>query len=366
MPKFAEELFAAALELTSPADRAALLDRECAGNPALRDAKELMAAGFDEMRRTIREKEPVRPSTRVSSLPGEELSTTAQRRGLEAPKLVNLLRGDLDWIVMKCLEKDRNRRYATAKGLAMDIQRYLSDEPVVARPPSAAYRFQKLVRRNKLAFAAATAMACTLVLGVVVSTWQAVRSTRAEREQVRLRQQAEAREKFVKAQALCDHLKFEEAEKLVSGLPAPALHAEARDAAIIFSALADYFARGGRWKEATVDARKAVECDPRNHLNYVSLLSLLAANGDHESYHHYCREFLDRFGETKEELIGERIAKACLIIPAFGAELAGADKLAEIAVAVGTQGPTRGNQRSAQTKVTSQRVLYHGPNRRTK
>src|SRR6266446_9748099 len=90
------------------------------------DANELLKAGLDEMRRTILQKEPERPSTRVSTLDGEELTTTAKRRGLDAPKLVNLLRGDLDWIVMKCLEKDRARRYETANGLAMDIQRHLS------------------------------------------------------------------------------------------------------------------------------------------------------------------------------------------------------------------------------------------------
>ena len=82
------------------------------------DAKELLAIGLDEMRRTIREQEPPRPSTRLSTLPGQELSTTAQRRGLDAPKLVSELRGDLDWIVMKALEKDRARRYETANGLA--------------------------------------------------------------------------------------------------------------------------------------------------------------------------------------------------------------------------------------------------------
>ncbi len=102
-----------------------------------------------------------------------------------------MLRGDLDWIVMKCLEKDRTRRYDTANGLAMDIQRHLNDEAVLARPPSAAYRFQKLVRRNKLAFAAAAAVVCVLVLGLVVSTWQAVRATRAEHEQSWLRRAAE-------------------------------------------------------------------------------------------------------------------------------------------------------------------------------
>ncbi|MFN0126192.1 MAG: protein kinase domain-containing protein [Verrucomicrobiales bacterium] len=78
------------------------------------DGQELLAIGLDEMRRTIREQEPQRPSTRLSTLPGKDLSTTAQRRGLDAPKLVSELRGDLDWIVMKCIEKDRGRRYETA------------------------------------------------------------------------------------------------------------------------------------------------------------------------------------------------------------------------------------------------------------
>src|SRR5687768_7330852 len=114
------------------------------------DARELLEIGLDEMRRTILEQEPPRPSTRVSILPGHELSTTAQRRGLDAPKLVSELRGDLDWIVMKAMEKDRARRYETANGLAMDIQRHLNNEPVIACPPSNLYRLQKAVRRNKV------------------------------------------------------------------------------------------------------------------------------------------------------------------------------------------------------------------------
>ncbi len=157
------------------------------------DAKELLQAGLDEMRRTIREKEPDRPSTKVSTLAGEELTTTAKRRGVEAPKLVNVLRGDLDWIVMKCLEKDRARRYETANGLASDIQRHLKNEPVVACPPSNLYRFQKMVRRNKLAFTAVSAVAATLVLGLCATTWAFVReraarkrAVAAEEEQARL------------------------------------------------------------------------------------------------------------------------------------------------------------------------------------
>src|SRR5438874_5260375 len=119
------------------------------------DAKELLAGGLDEMRRTIREQEPDRPSTRLSTMAAGELTTVAKHRHTDAPRLIHLVRGDLDWIVMKCLEKDRTRRYETANGLASDIQRHLNNEPVAARPPSTAYRFQKLVRRNKLAFAGA-------------------------------------------------------------------------------------------------------------------------------------------------------------------------------------------------------------------
>src|SRR5882757_3787237 len=122
------------------------------------DQKELLAAGLEEMRRTIRKKEPARPSTRLSTMLESELTTTAKHRHTDAPKLIHLLRGDLDWIVMKALEKDRARRYETANGFAGDVQRYLADEAITARPPSKMYRFQKLARRNRLAFAAAGAV----------------------------------------------------------------------------------------------------------------------------------------------------------------------------------------------------------------
>ena len=153
------------------------------------------------MGRTIREKEPERPSTRVSILGGEDLTTTAKRRGLDAPKLVNLLRGDLDWIVMKCLEKDRARRYDTANGLASDIQRHLSNEPVAACPPSNLYRFQKLVRRNKLAFTAASAVAAALLIALAISTWMFLRERAAKQEQERFRQEADAARNQAKADA---------------------------------------------------------------------------------------------------------------------------------------------------------------------
>jgi tetratricopeptide (TPR) repeat protein len=165
------------------------------------DTQDLMKGGLDEMRRTIQEKEPLRPSTRLSRMPDADLTTVANRRQTNAPKLIHTLQGDLDWIVMKALEKDRARRYETAIGIARDVQRYLAEEPVLARPPSRLYLFTKLVRRNKLAFAAAVAVALALLLGAAVSVWQAARAIRAEREQSQLRKEAEAESKEAKMEA---------------------------------------------------------------------------------------------------------------------------------------------------------------------
>jgi serine/threonine protein kinase len=145
------------------------------------DAKELLSQGLDAMRKAIREQEPVRPSTRFATLKGEESTTTAKRRSVDKSKLVHQLQGDLDWIVMKCLEKDRTRRYDTANGLAADLKRHLNNEPVVARPPSKLYEFQRLVRRHKVGFTAAAAVIVALTAGVVVSAWEAVRARQAEK-----------------------------------------------------------------------------------------------------------------------------------------------------------------------------------------
>jgi serine/threonine protein kinase len=155
------------------------------------DQQELAKVGLDTMRQTIRSKEPPRPSTRLSTLAPIDLSAVARARRSEPPKLIHLVRGDLDWIVMKCLEKDRARRYETANGLGMDLQRHLNNEPVIARPPSASYRFQKFVRRNKMAFAATSAVAASLWLGLGVSTWMFLKEKSARQEQEHLRQEAD-------------------------------------------------------------------------------------------------------------------------------------------------------------------------------
>jgi serine/threonine protein kinase len=134
------------------------------------DAKELLAAGVDAMRRTIREQEPPKPSTRLSTLLAADQTEVARHRHTDPPKLINLLRGDLDWIVMKCLEKDRTRRYEVASGLAADIARHLNNEPVLASPPGNLYRFQKTIRRHKLAFAAAGSIALVVLAAAVITS----------------------------------------------------------------------------------------------------------------------------------------------------------------------------------------------------
>jgi WD40 repeat protein/tRNA A-37 threonylcarbamoyl transferase component Bud32 len=146
------------------------------------DTKELVQSGLDEMRKIIREREPVRPSTRLTQQlltqrdPNSAKSQIANRK--------SQIPSDLDWIVMKCLEKDRSRRYETASGLATDLKRHLDNEPVIARPPSAAYRFQKAFRRNKLAFGAAACVIVALLLGIVASSWQAIRANRERQKAV--------------------------------------------------------------------------------------------------------------------------------------------------------------------------------------
>ncbi|HUR57895.1 MAG TPA: protein kinase [Opitutaceae bacterium] len=151
------------------------------GNPPY-DPKTMREGGIDHIRQMIREVDPPRPSTRVRTLTAEERSNIAKLRATAPKHLPGLLRGDLDWIVMKALEKNRTRRYQTAADLALDVQRFLADEPVQARAPSITYRTLKFVRRHRAAVAAAAAVVVALVGGIISSTTLAVR---AERERAR-------------------------------------------------------------------------------------------------------------------------------------------------------------------------------------
>jgi serine/threonine protein kinase/tetratricopeptide (TPR) repeat protein len=167
------------------------------------DRKRLGQNALLEILRVIREEEPPRPSARLSTC--EKLASIVATRRTEPAKLARLLRGELDWIVMKCLEKERSRRYETANALARDLERYLHDEMVEARPPSAGYRLRKVVRKHRTALAMAATVVLLLVAGVAVSTWQAVRATRAESETAQaLHEAEESREEAVEQRRQAD------------------------------------------------------------------------------------------------------------------------------------------------------------------
>ena len=164
-------------------------------------SKQLRSAAYAEIQRIIREVDPPKPSTRLSDVTGT-LANVAARRHTEPRKLGMIIRGELDWIVMKAIEKDRQRRYETANGLGMDIRRYLAGEAVVAAPPGAAYRFSKFVKRHRAFVSAGSAVATALLIGVVAFAWQA-RVAGQQRDLAVLAQQAadEQRDRAVKAEA---------------------------------------------------------------------------------------------------------------------------------------------------------------------
>jgi serine/threonine protein kinase len=145
------------------------------------DAKSLLSAGYDEMRRIIREQEPPKPSTRLATATDVERISVAAARHTDPVKLSRLMRGDLDWIVMKAIEKDRGRRYETANAFAADIGRFLNDEPVSASPPGTVYRFRKFARRNRSALRMASLIAALLIGGTITTTLLAVRARSAEK-----------------------------------------------------------------------------------------------------------------------------------------------------------------------------------------
>jgi eukaryotic-like serine/threonine-protein kinase len=163
------------------------------------DRKRLKQVSFVELLRHIREDEPPKPSTRLSESHDTLASISAQRQ-MEPAKLTRMMRGELDWIVMKALEKERTRRYETASGLAQDVQRYLADELVEARPPSAGYRLRKFARRNRAVLATAAAMILLLLAGVAASLWQAQKARAAAKAEKQANTETQAVLDFVEKQ----------------------------------------------------------------------------------------------------------------------------------------------------------------------
>jgi len=268
------------------------------------------------------------------------------------------MKGDLDWIVMKTLEKDRARRYETANGLVMDIQRYLNNEPIVARPPSQFYRLQKLVRRNKVVFVSGTIVLITLVIGLSVSTWlffqerealrvqerlrQEAEQSRLESEQARaneiqLRKKAEAREKVTQAGVLANHNKMKEADELLKQVPAE-LFSPSMEATTVFRELCVWNTLQGNWKQAAdrfsvlVRVNQVDKADQTDEATRDLLLAapLLIEAGDFAGYDRIRRMELARLAGTSNLIAAEHLVKTSLLLPADPSIMNQLDPLAKM------------------------------------
>jgi serine/threonine protein kinase/tetratricopeptide (TPR) repeat protein len=312
------------------------------------DPKELLQSGIDELRRTIRETEPAKPSTKLGTLLAADLTVVAQRRQSDAPKLVHLLRGDLDWIVMKSLEKDRTRRYETANGLAMDIQRYLTNEPIVARPPSTLYRFQKMVRRNKAIFTAVSAGVGALVIGLILSLYLFVqersalkRAVAAEQMEKQLKEEAQkdaaVGEQVVHAELFLMSGKYEASEKIIA-----AIHPH-ESLVPFYNVFGGVHARMAQWPQALTNWELVVACAPEDHIGYQNLAPLLLQMNNVDGYKALRAQILQRFGDTTDPRIAELMTKASLILPASDEEMKVIAQMADVAVGGSTNDPDFGH-----------------------
>ena len=287
---------------------------------------------WDEIKRIIREEEPPRPSTRLSST--NTLPLLAAGRQIELARLTKLVRGELDWIVMKSLEKDRTRRYDTANGFARDVQRYLTGEPVLAVPPSARYRLKKFARKHRAGLATAAVIGLLLLAGVAVSTWQAVRATRAEARAVEERDAKElAREEADAARQKAEN--FVDRLREATALTGRALlFMQQRRWAAAHTAFAEaeglepgvltiYVFRGwmykglGLWELAADDELKVTtkmgtgRSSGDSYQNAVLRFHV----GDGPGYREACRSMLNRFGEGGDNVATLDLVRACALAP---------------------------------------------------
>ena len=268
------------------------------------DPKELIKSGLEEMRRTLCEKEPLRPSVKLRSLLPQEQASTAAVRRVDSARLVSLLKNDLDWIVMRALEKDRRRRYETTHSLVLDIQRFLDHEAIEARPPSWIYELRKLVRRNRVTFIAGGAVVAALVAGMGTSTWLFLkerearqRAVAAEQQQAHLLHDSGIREKTTLASWLVSQEKFDEADNLLNEI---SLNGPTIEGAALLRTVGDWHAIKNQWKQATSRYAQLVQVNQHDSRDLASLDNLrlgaaLAEQGDTNGYESFRENAIARF-----------------------------------------------------------------------
>jgi hypothetical protein len=289
----------------------------------------LLTSGLETLRRTLRERTPDRPSQTFAALDVEDRRRVARARCVSPERLQALLRGDLDWIVAKALQKDRALRYGTANGLAMDVERHLDHEPVLARPATWSYRLAKLCRRNRAAFISAAAVATALVAGLGTSTYLFIkerearhRAVAAEQQQVRLRFEAEQRQRMTQAALLVSQERFEEADALLSDIT---LSQSTLEGAAVYRAVGEWHALQGRWRQAAERFGTLTEI---NHLESADVATMDALRcgpahlelGDVAAYERFRDSAIRRFS-AQSHPFADRILKVSLLRPASPAML---------------------------------------------
>ena len=306
------------------------------------DPKDLQKLDVSEIRRILREIDPREPSARVAAMESADLRETALSRSCAPHKFPSLLRGDLDRIVMMAMEKDRQHRYGSADALAADLWRYLHDEPVVARPSSRRYRLRRLVRRNKVVFAAGSVVVVTLITGLGVSSWMFLREKQARHEQTQLRSeaeaartvenklrgQAEAREACAQAAVKLSYGQIEQADELLAAIPSDKVPSSL-EAANAFREVGEWHRKAGRIQQAAerfTALAAAISAVDRADLNEISTDVLPAAVttcevADWPRYEQVRGVALERFGTTQNPVVAEQIIKACTLRPADAATM---------------------------------------------
>jgi serine/threonine protein kinase/tetratricopeptide (TPR) repeat protein len=312
------------------------------------DSERLKTAAYDEVRRIITEEEPPKPSTRMST-PGLGQARYSANRS-DQQEIGQRLPGELDWIVMKCLEKDRNRRYATANGLAADVERYLNDEPVQACPPSAWYRFKKVVRRNKVPFTATSVVLVVMLLSIVGLV---VSNIRVRQEQARTHEEkqraegaemlavrradeiAQGMERLKSANALVDMARFFTSERrwddaslaFTSAIEARPDHAPAWDGR------GHLYASLGLWDLAASDLARAADLqEPVVGINWLLLAATRAYVGDVAGYRAACIRMRDRLQGSTVNVFTVDLVRANALTPESPADPADLVRMAEAVV----------------------------------
>lgn len=300
------------------------------------DPKLLSEAGVTEMRRILMESPVPPPSEVLRSMMRKDLDEAAARCGTDGHRLISLIAGDLDWIVMKALEKDRARRYETVGAFVLDLRSFIANEPVSARPPSRIYLLRKFVRRNRVACLASLAIFGSLVLGFGFAYYSFLRERGARQEQARLRGISEtaranearlrklsmARENMAQVAALLSEGKTEEADEMLRHSPLSEIE-PSLEAANVLRSLGSWNAMRGRWDQAadcylllTQANRFSSPDDMIAREDLVSAGAAIAEDGDPLKYQRFRDWALSRFGDIDRPLHAQQVIQSTLLLPA--------------------------------------------------